>query len=430
MKVVKNPILLASAATLVALTFLCGIPPDGGVDQQLKTQYQPASVTDAGKVVRPGTFLTVAIDGIKSVPPSAHVYWYNSHKPGGPIKYSSVFETLSKNLADQVQVLQVGEKVVLAKLDVKLKSSEVDFFVQTAGREPTRAVVLFQFQKGFFIPENLKAILDSINEVFTIESSGDQAAVVSSLDAGQGAANSRVDPSSSISGSYYMPETGSHLQLNVDGGFSMKASDGTERPGRFSTANGMLTLTYSATGLSSVYKIQGDKMYASTGKAWIRQGVPPTPSPLPQASLNLPAVFVSTQSPSDQLRLNADHSFQLSEGGQSFHGRFTLNGSALELDIAESNAKSPATVQGDSLTDSSGQKWTMQTPSPDMANSEPVLRDDDIIKMIKIGLSDDIIISKIKSSKCQFDTSTDALIRLKQNGTSAQVLSEIMANHN
>jgi hypothetical protein len=47
--------------------------------------------------------------------------------------------------------------------------------------------------------------------------------------------------------------------------------------------------------------------------------------------------------------------------------------------------------------------------------------------MVKAGLDDTLIIAKISSSKCQFDTSTDALIQLKQSGVSAAVLKAIVS---
>jgi len=42
--------------------------------------------------------------------------------------------------------------------------------------------------------------------------------------------------------------------------------------------------------------------------------------------------------------------------------------------------------------------------------------------MVKAGLDEAIILAKISGSKCQFDTSTDALIQLKGSGVSAAVL--------
>ena len=59
-------------------------------------------------------------------------------------------------------------------------------------------------------------------------------------------------------------------------------------------------------------------------------------------------------------------------------------------------------------------------PTPP-GNQAAVLQNDDIIKMAKAGLEDSILIAKIKSSQCQFDTTPDALIALKANGISSAV---------
>jgi hypothetical protein len=50
------------------------------------------------------------------------------------------------------------------------------------------------------------------------------------------------------------------------------------------------------------------------------------------------------------------------------------------------------------------------------------LTDDDIIKMVQLKLPDSVIIAKIKSSACAFDTSVDGLSKLKQGGVSDAVL--------
>jgi tetratricopeptide (TPR) repeat protein len=49
------------------------------------------------------------------------------------------------------------------------------------------------------------------------------------------------------------------------------------------------------------------------------------------------------------------------------------------------------------------------------------LTNNDIIKLVQARIADSIIIAKIKSSSCDFDTSTDALIKLKQTGVSDAV---------
>jgi hypothetical protein len=55
-----------------------------------------------------------------------------------------------------------------------------------------------------------------------------------------------------------------------------------------------------------------------------------------------------------------------------------------------------------------------------------VLQNQDVIKMAKAGFDDEIILAKIGSSKSEFDTSTDALIRLKESGVSATVMRAVL----
>ena len=54
------------------------------------------------------------------------------------------------------------------------------------------------------------------------------------------------------------------------------------------------------------------------------------------------------------------------------------------------------------------------------------LTNDDVIKMVRAKLPDAVVVAKIKSSPCRFDTGTDTLIKLKQAGVSDAVL-EAMA---
>lgn len=56
------------------------------------------------------------------------------------------------------------------------------------------------------------------------------------------------------------------------------------------------------------------------------------------------------------------------------------------------------------------------------AQQHPALKNDDIVKMNAAGLGDAVIIAKIHSSHCEFDTSADALIKLKTSGVSSAVL--------
>jgi hypothetical protein len=58
--------------------------------------------------------------------------------------------------------------------------------------------------------------------------------------------------------------------------------------------------------------------------------------------------------------------------------------------------------------------------------AEERLSNKSIIELTKGGLADSVIIKKIKSSKCNFDTSTDALVSLRKAGVSNQVISAMV----
>ena len=80
------------------------------------------------------------------------------------------------------------------------------------------------------------------------------------------------------------------------------------------------------------------------------------------------------------------------------------------------------TIQGSNLTDPSGQTWALREQSPQPSSGAGVLQNQDIINLAKAGIDDAIIVAKIGSSKCQFGTSTDALIQVKSSGVSTAVL--------
>jgi len=69
-----------------------------------------------------------------------------------------------------------------------------------------------------------------------------------------------------------------------------------------------------------------------------------------------------------------------------------------------------------------------EQPAPAEVRATPAqaLTNDDIIKMVQVKLADSVVIAKIKSSDCAFDTSADALIKLKQAGVSDAVLQAML----
>jgi len=141
---------------------------------------------------------------------------------------------------------------------------------------------------------------------------------------------------------------------------------------------------------------------------------------------NFSGVYVSSTRAQLQLKLDGSLTIRSANGGIS-PGRFTVNGDTLTLIDSKGNSY-PYTIRGDNLYNSSGGlAWIRQggAPTPAAAVAAPTaiaLQNADIIKLVNVGIDDGTIIAKIGASKCQFDTSTDALIQLKKSNVSAAVL--------
>lgn len=97
------------------------------------------------------------------------------------------------------------------------------------------------------------------------------------------------------------------------------------------------------------------------------------------------------------------------------------------ITIKKTGIKTTAALHDNQLTDSSGQIWVLQESTAHRARHIDTLDNQDILKMVKAGFDDAIIIAKISSSNCQFDTSPDALIQLKKTGAGAPVLKAMPA---
>lgn len=59
--------------------------------------------------------------------------------------------------------------------------------------------------------------------------------------------------------------------------------------------------------------------------------------------------------------------------------------------------------------------------------AQEVMRNADVVSLVKAGLSNSIIVDKIRGSKSDFDLSTDALILLKQAGVSDDIVGAMLA---
>jgi hypothetical protein len=67
----------------------------------------------------------------------------------------------------------------------------------------------------------------------------------------------------------------------------------------------------------------------------------------------------------------------------------------------------------------------VSSPAQTQEGAKPALTNEDVVKMVRVKLGDGVIIAKIKSSVCKFDTSTDALIKLKEAGVSDAVMQAV-----
>ena len=68
-----------------------------------------------------------------------------------------------------------------------------------------------------------------------------------------------------------------------------------------------------------------------------------------------------------------------------------------------------------------------RAPARKAATAPAVMTNQDVIRMVKAKLNDDIIITKIKQSKTKFDTSVDGLVALKQAGASDNLIAFIVS---
>ena len=83
----------------------------------------------------------------------------------------------------------------------------------------------------------------------------------------------------------------------------------------------------------------------------------------------------------------------------------------------------PAFAQSGYVTEVSNSKAT----SAATAQAEDVLTNEQVVQLVKIGLGDEAIIAKIRTSQTKFDTSTDDLISLKSRGVSGPVIAAMLS---
>jgi hypothetical protein len=250
--------------------------------------------------------LVVKKENILAVPSTDLTILPTAYKDGAIHPPNSFFAGMVKNPGN-TRPLSVGEKVYVYNLDVNLKNEKIQFFLidcdscnGTTGTVPFKAVLIFEFAKGYLEAADPGQVQDTISQVFDVDNgqSDTQQAPAPGDSAGTPGDASRPGPPAGTPGDhptsqqsapvtgeggatqqttlcrlYLVQKTGAQIQLNPDGSFSMHAANGQVSPGNFTVNGDTLILTYTATGRSSTpFKIQGDKVYASTGAVWVPQG--------------------------------------------------------------------------------------------------------------------------------------------------------------
>jgi len=66
--------------------------------------------------------------------------------------------------------------------------------------------------------------------------------------------------------------------------------------------------------------------------------------------------------------------------------------------------------------------WGAQAAPQASTPGGETLTNEDVVKMVNAGLAEGIIIAKIRNSSCKFDTSLDAILKLKETGVSDAVI--------
>ncbi len=159
----------------------------------------------------------------------------------------------------------------------------------------------------------------------------------------------------------------------------------------------------------------------------------PSPKPTEFITDATTVRYVYKEDDKNYLDLNADGAFRLVQQGKQYRGNYTLTAEEITLILGKQTLRSR--LAGDSMWDTSGKEWVKrasgETTEPSVAFASSKARDTsftnaDVIKLVEAKLPESVIISKIKSSSCNFDVSTDALIKLKSATASDAVVQAVV----
>jgi hypothetical protein len=131
---------------------------------------------------------------------------------------------------------------------------------------------------------------------------------------------------------------------------SYKAQVAFEFPKGYLATAGLGAVQDAIKHVFSVDATANDTGSSQTPDAVSQPAVSGSPSPLSPA-------YVSAQNSADRLQLNADASFSLQEGGQSFSGTYSVTGTTLKLQIVQLQKNVDIVIRGNQLIVNGDEAW-------------------------------------------------------------------------
>jgi hypothetical protein len=131
--------------------------------------------------------------------------------------------------------------------------------------------------------------------------------------------------------------------------------------------------------------------------------------------------YVRKFQPSNYCELKPDGTFYDYDSGKISTGTYKISGEILTLTVSDGRVYEFKFKED---TISYGTIVYVKTEESQLSSSTPseIMGNLDILLMVEAKFTDVVIISKIKNSKCKFDTSTNEIVKLKKAGVSDEVI--------
>lgn len=348
---------LAAITLMISLTMAAQSGNPEALQQKLYTQFKLTTImADRSDIVTPGDVVAIHKPGLVMYAVAAPLPPSNTYKHG---RIGQGWSGFGKDMAITMMTSGGGTAV-----DYPHRTFVPEEKCWVTGIHVEGDDVLFQLYSdpydGVRYYSNLKIpfpqkkvvppadeFLQTVAEVLTVVPQDNQG--------GQGAQSGQGGQPVGLSGQYFLKETGARLILLPDGSFTLFAASGAQSPGLFTVNGDTLTLTYSSTGRSGLFKIQEDNLVADTGLTWVRTGDAPAASgPATNPPQNGPAPPIAgeyTATGGSRILLLPDGSFTKFVAGGQGHGQYVVNGDNLTLTFTSTGFSQGFRIQGGNLLD-------------------------------------------------------------------------------